>query len=419
MAGRAALDRVRRTSGSLALTRRGAVALVAAMLLLVAAPRFSLPALVQVAALLLGLVASSLVFVVVGHARVSVVRHFGREVVDPGERVRIELRVTNRGRLPCLEATWADVLPHGVAGEARGVVPPLGGRRNASSRQVLGYDAFGVRRGRHLIGPARISVVDPFGLAVRRQALGKAEVLTVLPRRVDLRPIAFGGSSREGVTRAAPQNGGIGEDDVLARAYQPGDAVKRLHWKATAHRGELMVRQEEQQVAPRAVVVLDTAAARHGTVPDLGTSWGQAPGFEWCVAAASSIVEHLVGAGYVVRVRSSDGVVDRVVAEGEDVLEDVLMDLAVVQPRDAGDRGVDDAAEPLTIVLLGRPDEETMRAWTRALPADTHAFVAAGTGAPAVAELDRAGWHHVVYRWSDDLADLWSPLHQGRADVAR
>lgn len=419
MARRAARARVRRTSGSLALTRRGVVTLVAAALLLLAAPRLSLPALTQVGALLLGLVMASVVFALVAHTRVSIVRHFAHGVVDPGERVRIELRVTNRGRLPSLEATWADALPRGVAGEARGVVLPLGGRRSASSRRVLGYEVFGVRRGRHAIGPVRISVVDPFGLARRQQALGEAEMLTVLPRRVDLRPIAVGGSSLEGLTKAAPQNGGLGDDDVLARAYQPGDAVKRLHWKATAHRGELMVRQEEQQVAPRAVVLLDSAAGRHGTVPDLGTSWGQAPGFEWCVMAAASIVEHLADAGYVVHVRSSDGILDRVVAEGEDALEDVMVDLAVLQPRDDDDRGIDDVAEPLTIVLLGRPDEATVREWGSALPVDAYAFVAAGTSPSALAELDRAGWHHVVYGVSDELVDLWAALEHGHADAAR
>ena len=51
-------------------------------------------------------------------------------------------------------------------------------------------------------------------------------------------------------------------------AYLPGDAMKRLHWKATAHRGQLMVRQEEQQINPRAGVFLDCEPRTQGTARD-------------------------------------------------------------------------------------------------------------------------------------------------------
>ena len=101
--------------------------------------------------------------------------------------------------------------------------------------------------------------------------------LTVLPRRYDLPPIRPSGSDEDGATRPAPQQVGIGEDDIIARSYLPGDALKRLHWKATARRGELMVRQEEQQMNPRAAVVIDLDAWSHGTDRDRTGAWEYSP----------------------------------------------------------------------------------------------------------------------------------------------
>ena len=41
-----------------------------------------------------------------------------------------------------------------------------------------------------------------------------------------------------------------GEDDVAIRTYRDGDDLRRIHWPATAHRGELMVRQEDRPGPP-------------------------------------------------------------------------------------------------------------------------------------------------------------------------
>lgn len=404
---------------SVVLTRRGIGFLVAAIISFVLAPVLSLPAMLYVTGLLLGLVILATGFVLVGHSRVRIERSFAPQVVQPGALARATVRVTNLSVLPCLEARWDDHLPHGISGDASGVLPALGGSHSTTSRIAFSYGLQGLRRGRHAIGPLRVDVSDPFGLVYRRHAYGDAEPLTVLPRRVDLPPIAPRGSSEDGATMPAPQNVGLGDDDVIARTYLPGDALKRIHWKATAHRAELMVRQEEQQVTPRAAVHVDCEPVSQGTARDRKGEWEHSTSFEWCVVAAASIAAHLVRAGYVVTLQSSGRTVDRLVADGQDTLEDAMVDLAVLEPEPRDHEGRIEA-ERATFAVLGRLTSERALHWTSALGASRTvlALVSRGSTAEALDVLDAARWNVVQYDAKDDLAELWTHFDGARTDAA-
>jgi uncharacterized protein (DUF58 family) len=419
MATDGARDRLRRAASSVVLTGRGIGFLVAAVVCFILAPVLSLPALLYVTGLMLALVLFSGIFVFVGHSRVRIERSFAPQVVPAGRMAQATVRITNLSVLPCLEARWVDNLPHGVSGDASGVLPALGGSHGPDSRISFSYSLQGLRRGRHPIGPLRVNVLDPFGLVFRRHSFGDPEPLTVLPRRVDLRPIAPRGSSEDGATRPAPQHVGVGEDDVIARRYLPGDAMKRLHWKATAHRGELMVRQEEQQLTPRAAVILECEPTSQGTARDRAQEWEYSPSFEWCVVATASITAHLVKAGYVVALQSSGTAVDRFIADGQDTLEDAMVDLAVVEPeeRDAEGRL---APERAAFVVLGRPSVERAAHWAGVLSTSRSvlALVAAGTSSEAIGVLEDARWRISTYRPQDDVAAAWSDLDGARSHAA-
>jgi uncharacterized protein (DUF58 family) len=410
---------LREAARSVVLTRRGWGFLITAAVCFVAAPVFSLPALFYATALLLGLVVFSALFVFAGHSRVRVERSFAPQVVSPGATAQATLRATNLSLLPCLEAKWDDELPHGISGDASGTLPALGGSRQADSRVSFSYSLQGLRRGRHAIGPLRVHVLDPFGLVFRRHAFGTTEPLVVLPRRVDLKAISPRGASDDGATRPAPQYVGIGDDDVIARAYLPGDAMKRMHWKATAHRGQLMVRQEEQQINPRAGVFLDCEPRNQGTARDVQGNWEHSSTFEWCVVATASIVNHLARAGYVVTLQSSSAAIDREIADGQDSLEDAMVDLAVIEP-DNRDHDRASTPERAAFAVLGRLDLTRAEHWVETVAGarNVHAFVAAGTSAAALEVLDRARWRVVTYRGSDDVAERWAKFDGSSAYVA-
>ena len=411
---------LRRAVTSVVVTRRGIGFAVAAVVTFAAAPLLSLPALLYVTGLLVAMIVLSAGFVLVGHSRVRVERSFAPRVVALGAPSRVTVRLTNQSPLPCLEADWEDHLPHGVSGDSRGTLPALGGSRGAESTATISYELHGLRRGRHEVGPLHVDVHDPFGLVSRRHSFGSAESLMVLPGRVDLPPITPRGASDDGATRPAPQNVGVGDDDIIARAYLPGDALKRIHWKATAHRAELMVRQEEQQMTPRAAVVLDTEPASVGTARDRKDAWEYSPAFEWAVVAAASITAHLVRAGYVVALQSNGTVLDRVVAEGQDTLEDAMVDLATTDP-DPHDRIGRHDAEGATFVVLGRLTVERAEHWVATLSTSRAilALVARGTSPAALDVLDGARWNVVAWSPGDDHADAWTLFDGETAHVAR
>ncbi len=85
--------------------------------------------------------------------------------------------------------------------------------------------------------------------------------------------------------------------------------MRRVHWRASARRGELMVRQEEHRSHPDARIVLDTRLAGYpdAEVED-SDSWhpdSHSEAFEWAVRMLTSLGVHLDGSGFSVAVEET------------------------------------------------------------------------------------------------------------------
>lgn len=288
------------------LTARGTGAALLGLMCFVLAPMFSIPALVFFGVLLVATVVLSFASLWLGHRADGVQRSFAPSVATVGGDVDVRVRVDSRSVLPTVVGTWQDRLPRGVEGEPSGVYPALrSGLVSGSHRVDIAYRVQARRRGVRPIGPLLVETTDPFGLTRRLQQLGGNVPLTVAPAMVPLEVLDDLPGAAGGTLQSMTDKLGQGADNLIPRVYAPGDSMRRIHWRASAHRGELMVRQEERESNPEAVVVFDRSLARWTS--DALRSPGEDPGFEVAVSTVLSAAARFVREGYSIAVIDVDG----------------------------------------------------------------------------------------------------------------
>lgn len=288
------------------LTPRGTGAVVLAVACFVIAARIGSVQLLAFGVFLLVLAVAAVATLHIAHHDLDVGRVPTPAVVAVGETTRVTMRVGMHAALPTAPGSWEDELPVGVAGHAAGRFPGFGSGLRGGVRAVdLQYDVRGARRGIQPLGPLRIVVHDPFGIARHARIVGDTTRLLVTPATVDLPSLAGSAGAAQGTLRATTTRLGQGTDDLIARPYQAGDSMRRIHWRATAHVDALMVREEERESTPEAVVVLDRGAARWAK--GAASRPGADPAFESAVTACVSAAMALRRDGYAVHVTDAAG----------------------------------------------------------------------------------------------------------------
>jgi uncharacterized protein (DUF58 family) len=390
------------------LTPRGAGALVAALGCVIGANLLAAPILLYVGLLLALLTALSCVAVWLPRRSGTVTRQVSTDLLTVSQTSRVLVRFALRSlRVP--HALWYDVLPAAVVGDAAGEYPPESGR--------LEYRITGVRRGVWPIGPLMLRTVDPFGLAQRVQEFGETRTVTVVPEVVALTPLSVRVGAAGGTAHTSSTRLGQGADNLSPRSYLPGDSMRRIHWRATAHRAQLMVRQEEEESSPDALVILDRGRSRWA--PDDPESEAA---FEAAVSLCASAAIHLADEGYGVDVIDSSGVVLGILRGHEDDRDSLLVALALLSPRGEG-RDVTTlvgGSPPGPLVYItGRIDEDDALRLRTAGAAAAMLFAAdAQPGAEAAAV--RGGWSFAAL--GDDIGGAWAdavPERLGGSDVPR
>ncbi|MGA2068677.1 MAG: DUF58 domain-containing protein [Thermoguttaceae bacterium] len=150
------------------------------------------------------------------------------------------------------------------------------------------------RRGRYRIGPLRLATRFPFGLLLNRITLGSTAVLTVLPRlgRLTQRWMARHHESFAGTERREQRPGSEGDFYGL-RPWQRGDSRRWIHWRTTARRGTLMVRQFEQPRNRDLAVLVDlwqpAAGQEHAEAVEAAVSFAATIIAELCRKGGSDV----------------------------------------------------------------------------------------------------------------------------------
>jgi uncharacterized protein (DUF58 family) len=430
------------------LTLRGRCLVAAGLALLLVGVLLGERPLVQIAIFVLALPLVSAAVVAREHFSITSRRTVSPARLPRGEDAEVLLELTNTDRRSGGLWVLTEELPAGFGAAPRFVVDRLA----AGATTGLRYAVHGARRGRHSLGPLRLRLVDPFGLVLRTTAGTDTVPLVVVPRVRPLGPggpVGGSGGSGEGARRSIAVHG---EDDVSTRAYRHGDDLRKVHWRATARAGELMVRLEERPWRAQATVLLDTrsrahlVAPRRAGIPVPAVAGDDAPPpdtLEWVVEAAASIGTTLTRRGSVLRVVTDAGELTPVGGRAGLAAEELLDRLADLTPsrqsglttavehacRIAGDGplicllgsvGADDVVDlvrarsgPVTdlavLVDVGSWADAGATRGRRAVSAVARAELARQRD-DAAALLRAAGWQVAIVPVGTSIADVWNEL---------
>ena len=430
------------TIAGVRLSRRGWGFLGASAILFVAAYAAGRPELLSVATLLGVLPIVAALAVRIRRPRLNVTRSFSPQIIQAGTTTDVALTVRNLSAGRSTRARWWDVLPWSPSMTRDGIIPSLEPRAPRflarGNTTTLRYELRPPHRGRFEIGPLEVEIGDGFGLATSSIVVGTPEPLIVTPEVIALAESGLSMPAGDGEARLLQRRAAGDDDDVMTREYRRGDAMRRVHWRATARHGDLMVRQEEQRSLPQATIFIETQFEGYQDASEEDAR-AFSPAFEWSVRMLASVAVHLRRLGFLVTIVESGTAQLTDVGAGKRRTwgdEEFLSALATLDLADGVNEeppSSQSTSGPL-IALVGNPHPDTVEAMIARRRAGelAVAFMVSGAttldilgrsfglapSAPQIADrLTEAGWLVVPVRSDDDHAAVWQAVvvETGRA----
>ncbi|MEX0937382.1 MAG: DUF58 domain-containing protein [Pirellulales bacterium] len=123
----------------------------------------------------------------------------------------------------------------------------------------LNYHGHVPQRGVYRFGPLRVSTRFPLGLVRSTAAISDRATLTVFPRLGTLTPAwrKLHQMAHVGSRQYQPRQGMTEADFYSLRDWQTGDSQRWIHWRTSARRGSLVVRQFEQKQQQDLLLLVD------------------------------------------------------------------------------------------------------------------------------------------------------------------
>ena len=209
-----------------------------------------------------------------------------RQFVDHaflGERIPVVLEVSNPSWFPIPWLRLTETMPLDLAAsEQFNRVYSLRPREKVT----IDYELHCTRRGYYPLGPLRLVVGDLFGFSDADGRDGAQQFLTVYPRIIPLVRLGLPSRLPHGTLPASRR---IFEDPARLRGvreYQPGDNLRRIHWKASAHSDALLVKQFSPAISLESMVLLNlnTQDYHRQRIYSAG---------EWAIVVAASVATYL------------------------------------------------------------------------------------------------------------------------------
>ncbi|HUX75172.1 MAG TPA: DUF58 domain-containing protein [Anaerolineae bacterium] len=166
------------------------------------------------------------------------------------------------------------------------------------------------RRGRFRLGPVVVSSSDPLGLFEFQCSLPQTGSVVVYPATVPMQSFPDPSGYLPGGDALRRRTHHITTNASGVREYVPGDSFNRIHWRSTARRDQLIVKEFELDPMSDAWILLDMARYVHFKVAEDEAElalrerepwWSRVEGFrlepsteEYAVTAAASVAEFFI-----------------------------------------------------------------------------------------------------------------------------
>jgi uncharacterized protein (DUF58 family) len=189
-------------------------------------------------------------------------RECNRTTAEIGDQIAVVVALENRGWLPVPWLLVEDLLPRDALAVNHPRLAVVGRRMQLATLAVRGrkslfYQLRCNMRGYYQVGPLVLETGDLFGLHRRWRVLTHPHFVLVYPEVVPLEGYGIASRRPIGEVRMAHR---LYEDPTRiagVRAYQAGDPLNRVHWKATARTGQLHSKVYEPSTVAGATIVLD------------------------------------------------------------------------------------------------------------------------------------------------------------------
>lgn len=331
-----------------------------------------------------------------------------------GDTARIVLRTINDAPAQSSALRITDAADQSLGGGASFLIARGFGRW----KQGVSYSVLAESRGRFHIGPVTARATDPLGMAKRTVLSDGADsTLRVTPRVWPLTHLPIG-SGLGAAGDATPQRiGQAGSDDVLVREHRHGDDMRRVHWKMSAKRDDLMVRLEEHPWDPSSTLIVDTRLSAHA-------DHGPSGSLEWAVSAVASVARLLLVGRYRLSIVAPSGAVfdsgHSVGPQARQAMIDALTDLVASEQAWLGEafsdpEAVTNAASVVAVTgMLSAADAAALSA-AGAAARSTIALVpdAEAWGTPSAEHEDAClllanhGWKVTRFAPGDTVPEAW------------
>jgi uncharacterized protein (DUF58 family) len=159
---------------------------------------------------------------------------------------------------------------------------------------IQSYPVLVTKRGPYVFEGIKLFTRFPFGLFMKAATFPLRSEVMVYPEIQDLPPVLLDRLSMVGHDQSMPR-GGQGTTLHNLRLYQPGDDSRTIHWKTTARKSLLIVRETEAEDQRQVTIVLHTDIADRPDGPALQAS------FEKAVSLAASLAVLFTERVYEVR----------------------------------------------------------------------------------------------------------------------